>query len=448
MPAALVVPGLLSIDPRTWEGPGDAEIEVGWLAGRAGLPELTDWKRELWLAPPEVALRPGGALPQARLNMNEAPRLAALLDGAALVVVDAAVGARAAAARDTVIVVSYHRVSGGGGLEVHGSGGVRGFSAEDGDLFAQVEGRADSADPDEDDADREASTEHVYDRVLRAITGGTFSLRDVELADHATRIQADDVTSYEAELAWIAAEAERGRGTAEQLVLALAAPGPDTRELPGGYRARRIPELAFTLHAEGGVTLTGAPVVVPAGERWVAADVGEFLPPPRKARRDRALAGNRSRRASLGSSRPFAVPGGALAAALMVGLLVLGFLRGGGPKPAALPGGVPAPPFALPAGVEGLSAEGSGPVVYHFRVSRPVIEVLADVSGGLQDAGFQAQARGTEAPSAVRIGGRSAAGLTSGEVQGDRGSERVVATLRTGAQGTEVTVTWTAPGAP
>lgn len=65
-PEALVIPGFVAINPGRWSGSGRAEIVRGPLAGKATLPDLTDWKREIWLLTREAAARRGIAIPSER----------------------------------------------------------------------------------------------------------------------------------------------------------------------------------------------------------------------------------------------------------------------------------------------------------------------------------------------------------------------------------------------
>lgn len=292
MPEALVIPGLLAIDPHRWDGAGPAEVVRGALAGKAALPELSDWKRELWLVPREVAARQGVRMVTER-ELANTPRLRARVTEAALVVVDDAVGHAASRAGERVVFVAYHRVAGGGGLEVHGGGVVRGFSAVDFDLLAQMVER----DEDGEFVGSLPVIEHVYDRVLRALTGGELSLYDVDLAEGVARLSAGEFGSYEEELAEIEAMAAERRVLGEALLTALGEAEADECELPGGYVARREREPGFTLRSEGELTVIGGPIVVGAEERWIAEDVQDFTPRARKIRRDRVMAAQQVRNA-------------------------------------------------------------------------------------------------------------------------------------------------------
>ncbi|HEY8377359.1 MAG TPA: hypothetical protein VIK91_12775 [Nannocystis sp.] len=279
---ALVIPGLVAIDPGRWEGSGPAEIVRGPLAGKARLPELSDWKRELWLLPREVAARYGVRNPADHPDLAQYPRLRARLAEAALVVAEGEAADRALAAGEPGIYLAYHRVSGGGELEVEDREQPRGFKATDQELLALA--RVSTTDG--------ASVAMVYDRILRALTRGKLSLYDVDLADWAARVQASEFAAWEAELAEIEAMAAEKRPLAESLLAALEAAEADTVTLPGGYRARRRRARAFVLRDRdhGDFSVIGPPIEVPAEERWVVADVQAFNPPARVARRARAFA--------------------------------------------------------------------------------------------------------------------------------------------------------------
>lgn len=297
MPEALVVPGLVCIDPGLWSGTGDADLVRGPLAGKASLPEIEDWKQEIWLLPREVAARRGAPPPEARLTLDAYPRVAARLAEARLVIAEERLATAALAAGERVIFLAYHRVSGGGGLTVHGPEGARGFSAEDASLTRLALGLGD----DEDEPEDAPSAARLYDRILGALTGGEASMLDVDLADTARRLPASELLSHEVELEQIEAQAAPRRAQAEALLAALDAASSDTVTLPGGYRARRVRERAFTLRGDEDVTVTGGPISVPAGARWVVEGVSDFTPPERAARRDRllgALTQDRVRRAS------------------------------------------------------------------------------------------------------------------------------------------------------
>lgn len=283
MPAALVVPGLVAIDPWLWDGQGPAEIVLGPLAGKATRFELADTKGERWLVPRAVAVRGGLRLPEQHPALAECPRLRARLAEAALVVVDEA-GRRAGATAEAAIYLAYHRGVGGGSLEVDTNGETRGFEADNAGLFRQVVGAS-----DDEDAAWRCSVDVVYDRVLQALTGGALSLFDVELAELAARLSPAQFADFEAELAEIDALAAERRALAESLVAALATATGETVELPGGHAARRIEEPAFTLRTGGDVTVRGGPIGVPAARRWRVAEVQAFLPPGRAARRQRAI---------------------------------------------------------------------------------------------------------------------------------------------------------------
>ncbi|MFZ6181134.1 hypothetical protein [Nannocystis pusilla] len=310
MPEALVIPGLVAIDPHVWEGRGQAEIVLGPLAGKATRFELSDTKGERWLVPREVAAGRGLRLPEQHPALAGYPRLRARLAEAALVRVDEA-GRLAGATRDAAICLGYHRGVGGGNLEVSLDGWTRGFSAENAGLLRQVVGAS-----DDEDAAWSVSIDVVYDRVLRALTDGKYSLYDVDLAEFAARVAEPAFAAFEAELAEIEAMAAERRPLAESLLAALAAATGDTAVLPGGYAARRVEAPAFTLRSGGDVTVIGGPVAVPASVRWFVADVEDFTPPSRKARRGQAIA--RQQAEAQGSAlSPWLLAGGSLLALVL-----------------------------------------------------------------------------------------------------------------------------------
>ncbi|MCY1059679.1 hypothetical protein [Nannocystis sp. SCPEA4] len=291
MPEALVIPGLIAIDPHRWDGRGQAEIVRGALAGKADLPELSDWKRELWLIPREVARRLGVRPPEERAELSPYPRLRGRLAEAALVVVDEATVGKAAFAGYMTISVSYHRVASGGSVEVHDGEVARGFSGEYGDLLAQVAG---DGDAEEGRSRGHRALERAFDRVLRALTGGALSLYDVDFADFAAHLRSPEFAGFEAELAEIEAQGAERRPLAESLLAALDAAADDEVALPGGYVARRVREPDFTLRPRGVLTVSGGPIAVPADERWLVDDVEAFMPAARKARIDQSFARHRS----------------------------------------------------------------------------------------------------------------------------------------------------------
>lgn len=307
MPEALVIPGLVAIDPHVWEGRGQAELVRGPLAGKATRFELSDTKGERWLVPREVAARRGLRLPEQHPALAEYPRLRARLAEAALVRVDEA-GRLAGATRDSAIYLAYHRGAGGGNLEVALDEGTRGFSAESAGLCRQAVG-----DTDDEDAAWNCSVEGVYDRVLRALTDGRYSLYDVDLAEFAAHVAEPEFAAFEAELAEIEVMAAERRPLAESLLEALEAATGDTALLPGGYSARRVEEPGFTLRSDGDVTVIGGPVAVPAMVRWFVADVQDFTPPGRKARREQAIARQQAQ-ARRSAATPWLLAGGSLLA--------------------------------------------------------------------------------------------------------------------------------------
>ncbi|HND30735.1 MAG TPA: hypothetical protein PLA94_12080 [Myxococcota bacterium] len=289
MSEALVVPGVLSIAPRIWEGEGRAEVLRHRLAGIAELPELSDWKQTVWCIPHAAAQRLGLPLPEHRLQ--PAPRLAARFAAARLVQVEEDVALRAIKAGEQALFLAYHRVGGGGGMEWHSGGGVQGFSCEDGPLFDAAFGTGE----EEEDGEYH-DTALLYDRILTTLSEGSLSLYDVDLAMLACCLLEEDLPSWEAELAWVEAQGLQRRAEAEEVLLLLAQATTDRVQLPEGRVAIRQREPAFALTATRDLQLTGHPIEVPATERWWVEQVRAFEPPSRLERRAEALA--RLRRSS------------------------------------------------------------------------------------------------------------------------------------------------------
>lgn len=286
MPDPLVIPGLVAIDPRLWNGFGPAEVVLGPLAGKAERLDILDWKTERWFLPRAVAERHGVQPPERRWDVSPFPLLAARLGEARLVFVEEHVATRALEAGDTALVIAYHRGAGGGGITLHQGGVARGFSGENTSLGASA--WADS-DPDDGDGDDpvEDDISFLYDRLLLAMSHGEWSLFDAELADRAARMDGADLASFEQELVEIAAWAEAGRARGEAIVAALGSAVQDRVELPDGATATRRRAPGFTLRAEEGLEVIGGPFEVPPAARWTIEDVAVFDPPERVARRER-----------------------------------------------------------------------------------------------------------------------------------------------------------------
>ncbi len=176
MPEASVIPGFLSIAPRIWEGSGRAEVVQHRLAGVAELPEISDWKRFCWFLPRAAAERQQLPMPESRLV--GAPRLQVWLAQARLVQVEDGVAHRAIKAGEQAIFLAYHRVGGGGALELHQGATVRGFSCEDAALYAAAFGE----EEDEEEGGYGHDVAALYDRILAVLSAGELSLYDVDLA--------------------------------------------------------------------------------------------------------------------------------------------------------------------------------------------------------------------------------------------------------------------------
>lgn len=259
---------------------------TGILAGRAELPEISDWKRECWFLPRTAAERLHISMPESRFKA--APQLMAHLGAARLVQVEEAEALKAIKAGEQALFLTYHRVGGGGGMDLHNQGTVQGFSCEDGGLFAQAFGTGE--EEEDEDYGQDHDTAAVYDRILSALSGGALSLYDVDLALLARSIQDAEIASWEAEIQWVAEQAHRHQAEATEILDRLREAPGDRIQLPGGSEAIRQRQPAFTLQATEDVQLTGLPIVVPAAERWWVEDVAAFNPPPRLERRERALA--------------------------------------------------------------------------------------------------------------------------------------------------------------
>lgn len=324
MTEALVIPGLLSIDPELWDGVGPAEVTIGPLAGWAQRLDVTDWKTERWYLPREVAQRLGVSPPERRLDLSACPALAAALSAALLVRVDEAVAMTAIAAQAPALLVAYHRGAGGGGLTVHRGGEVRGFS---GDSFSLARAASPGHEDDDDEGDEddddgpELDVNLLYDRLLRVISDGEWSLFDVDLAERAALLDPAELASYAQEQGEIAAHAEAHRDEGLAILAALESATADAVETPTGRRFTRRQAPGFTLGGDADLQLIGGPIVVPPHTRWIAEDVAAFNPPERVARRSRLIAQNRP------AAQP-APPTSAILLVVVAALLLLGWLLG------------------------------------------------------------------------------------------------------------------------
>jgi hypothetical protein len=218
-------------------------------------------------------------------------------------------------AGEQAVFLAYHRVAGGGTLELHQGENFRGFSGVDYGLFDQMGG---GQGEETDEAEERPDLARTYDRVLRALSAEQFSLYDIDLAVLATCIPLSELGSWEAEAAWIEAQAEPRRVLAEELQKLLAGATVEQLDLPGGYRAQRVQEAAFVLKSSRDLEVGGPPIEVPATASWWVEDVATFAPPQRQERILQARMG----RSPLADRRQLA-SGSMVGAAAFIGLLLV-----------------------------------------------------------------------------------------------------------------------------
>ena len=287
MPEAVIVPGLLAIDPQLWEGSGPALVQRGPLAGYAELVDLYDWKSTYTFVRREAAERAGIPIATEVLNLDPTPRVAAQVQRAALALVAPHDAERLAKSGELLVEVSYHRSVDGGGLRVVRGGTTTAMQLVDHDLKLLV---LQDALPDEDDAQDDLldslSIPALYDAVLRAMTQEEFSLLDVDLALWCSTLPEQDLDSLERELQEIEARANAQRPLAEAIVAALDSAAGDALELPELGSAARERTPSFTL-SDAHVDYTGPSLTVPATEVWRVADVQAYMPKERLARIER-----------------------------------------------------------------------------------------------------------------------------------------------------------------
>ncbi len=208
------------------------------------------------------------------------------------------------------------------------SGGAadREFSCEDTDLLRLAWG------VDEGDEDGFAELwetdpiPRIYDGILRAMSAGEVSLRDLDLALESEGWRRDPA-SWERELGELAARGEGHVKLAEEVLAALdAVEGESEGEgegqsvtLPGLGPARRVTRPAFTLcKPEHTLTWSGRPLEVPAESHWVVDGVEPFVTAEQSRRNEvfqRTLA---ARRAEVEARRR------AIRRGLLVGLVIAG----------------------------------------------------------------------------------------------------------------------------
>jgi len=280
VPASIIVPGVLAVDPGLLSGSGPAVIVRGHLAGYARLPEITDWKSVYTFVLREAAGRLGVSTAAEREDMSAYPRVHAQVARSRLALIDEAEAPRFAAAGELMIELSYHRVAGGGGLRVSGGRQDRSFDCEDPELVRLVWGIDDAEDADEDAFAELWETDpipRIYDTILRAMTDGELSLLDVDLALACAGF-VHDPASFERELGEIAVRGEEQARAAEELITLLDAAEGDTLMVPGLGLATRFVRPGFTLAGSvGTLTWGGPPLVVAAESWWVVEGVEAFV---------------------------------------------------------------------------------------------------------------------------------------------------------------------------
>ncbi|MCA9657419.1 MAG: hypothetical protein KC486_03685 [Myxococcales bacterium] len=284
MPEAIVVPSLLNLQPRGSED-GPAWLERGPLAGHTDRVDLVDWKQRRSLAP--LAALERHAITSTTRDLSSAPKVAARVALARLAVVTDLEADTLIAAGELVIILDYHRTSGGGGLTVVEDGERRGFEGDSATLGAMAIGLEPGDDGvDAELMDRARDTERLYDRVLQALTAGAYSFADVDLALLADSLRPEEAAAWEDEFAEIEARAADQRPRAEAILAALdAAPADaDVVALPELGAAQRLREPAFVVAPREGFEVTGPPIEVPAAERWRVDAVTPWIPEARLAR--------------------------------------------------------------------------------------------------------------------------------------------------------------------
>lgn len=328
MPQALIVPGIVTVEPRAWLGPGPAEIVRGPLAGYARLPEITDWKSVYLFVLREAAERLGVPTQAPSVDLSAYPHVRAQLARSRLAMIDEGEAPRFAAAGELLIELSYHRVAGGGGLEVSGAARDRGFCCEDTELVSLAWGTGDEDEDAFQDVWEADPVPRIYDAILRAMTDGEVSLLDVDLALSCGGLY-DDPGSFEREFEEVAARGEGQAEAAEELLSLLDAAEGESVSLPRLGLARRIVRPAFTLSRPAGtLTWTGPPLEVPAEAHWVVDEVEVFVSAERARRSELFRAKLAVRRAKAQARRRW-IGRGVLLGLALVGLTLAGLLLDG-----------------------------------------------------------------------------------------------------------------------
>ena len=284
MPEAIIVPGVVAVEPEPWSGRAPAVIVRGPLAGYARLPEITDWKSVYLFARREAAERLAAPTQAPSVDLDAYPYVRAQLARSRLVLIAEGEAPRFAAAGELLIELSYHRVAGGGGLTVSGAAIDRGFSCEDPELVSLAWGVGDGDEETFEEVWEGDPVPRLYDAILRAMTDGEFSLLDVDLALSCGALHGNP-SSFERELQEIAARGEAQAEAAEELLSLLNTAEGESISLPRLGLARRVVRPAFTLSkADGTWTWSGPLLEVPAEGYWVVDEVDEFVPAERARR--------------------------------------------------------------------------------------------------------------------------------------------------------------------
>jgi hypothetical protein len=297
VPEAIIVPGVVAVEPEPWSGRAPAVIVRGPLAGYARLPEITDWKSVYLFARREAAERLAVPTMAPSVDLDAYPHVRAQLARSRLVVIEEGEASRFAAVGELLIELSYHRVAGGGGLVVSGAAVDRGFSCEDPELVSLAWGVGDGDEETFEEVWEGDPVPRLYDAILRAMTEGEVSLLDVDLALSCDGLYGDP-SSFEREFVEVAARGEAQVAAAEELLSLLDAAEGESVALPGLGLARRVVRPAFTLSkADGTWTWSGPPLEVPAESYWVVDEVDEFVPAERARRSELFRAKLAARRA-------------------------------------------------------------------------------------------------------------------------------------------------------
>ncbi|MFK7931812.1 MAG: hypothetical protein AB8H79_26785, partial [Myxococcota bacterium] len=265
MPRPLIVPTRIAIvaEPGSVES-GPAVIHRGPLAGMAELLDFQDWKSEVALVRRSAARNAGLAWAQDSLDLQDLPHLRQRVQSSVLTVVDPSDADRLAKQGSEVVWLGYHRGGGGGGLRVSRDGVTRGFQAVDAELHEAA-----------GISDEDVSIMELYSAVLGALTDGTLSLYDVDLAIWCDELQGSDLESLEDAIAAAQDPSAEDQALATAVCAALdGADDADEVQLPvlGPATRQRWPGFDL-ISSEDTLAVQGPPIRVPALERWMVLDV-------------------------------------------------------------------------------------------------------------------------------------------------------------------------------